>query len=96
MSYSTLTRGGEWRSAVKSKADLAKYQQVARATFRKDKRVNIRIRRRFSRNSKAGVNRKDFLLNVDVQYFSQILGGDVGGKSVARYFSFRKDKERVY
>lgn len=34
---------GEWHSTVKRKTDLTKYREIARATFRKDKRVNIRI-----------------------------------------------------
>jgi predicted DNA binding CopG/RHH family protein len=33
----------EWRSAKKSKAEAARYRKYAQATFRKDKRVNIRI-----------------------------------------------------
>jgi len=53
MSKTTLTKderqllgsyeNDEWRSTVKRKTDLAKYREMARATFRKDKRVNIRI-----------------------------------------------------
>ncbi len=53
MSKTTLTKDerelldsyehDEWRSTVKRKTDLAKYREIARATFRKDKRVNIRI-----------------------------------------------------
>jgi len=34
---------GEWRSSSKFKAEAPKYSEYARATFRKDKRVNIRI-----------------------------------------------------
>lgn len=34
---------GEWRSTRKLKTERAKYREVARATFRKDRRVNIRI-----------------------------------------------------
>lgn len=34
---------GELRSTVKCKTDLTKYRKIARAAFRKDKRVNIRI-----------------------------------------------------
>lgn len=33
----------EWKSVENIKADTAKYQEYASATFKKDKRVNIRI-----------------------------------------------------
>ena len=34
---------GEWRSIGRRPRDLKRYQEYARATIRKDKRVNIRI-----------------------------------------------------
>ena len=34
---------GEWRSSRKAKRDLRRYQEYARETFRKDRRINIRI-----------------------------------------------------
>lgn len=34
---------GEWRSTRRLKTERAKYRDYARATFRKDRRVNIRI-----------------------------------------------------
>lgn len=34
---------GEWRSVKEVKRKKGKYQEYAKATFRKDKRVNIRI-----------------------------------------------------
>lgn len=34
---------GEWKPVPGTEADLKKYQEYARATFKKDKRVNIRI-----------------------------------------------------
>lgn len=34
---------GEWRSVKNLKQEISRYQEVARATFRKDKRINIRI-----------------------------------------------------
>jgi predicted DNA binding CopG/RHH family protein len=37
---------GEWRRAPKFKKDAEKYREYARATLRKDKRVNIRISER--------------------------------------------------
>ena len=33
----------EWQSVENRKADMSKYQEYASATFKKDKRVNIRI-----------------------------------------------------
>ena len=34
---------GEWKSVRGAKGKIKKYQEYAKATFRKDKRVNIRI-----------------------------------------------------
>ena len=34
---------GEWRPAKKAKRDRSRYSQYAKATFRKDRRLNIRI-----------------------------------------------------
>ena len=34
---------GEWQSVKKLKKEIEKHQQYARATLKKDKRVNIRI-----------------------------------------------------
>lgn len=34
---------GEWKSAPEGETDFQRYRDYARATFRKDKRVNIRI-----------------------------------------------------
>jgi len=34
---------GEWRSVKRGKRELEGYREYARATFRKDRRVNIRI-----------------------------------------------------
>lgn len=33
----------EWQSVKNAEAEIARYRQSARATFRKDKRLNIRI-----------------------------------------------------
>ena len=34
---------GEWKSVKEVRGKIKKYQEYAKATFRKDKRVNIRI-----------------------------------------------------
>lgn len=34
---------GEWGSVKNLKKEISRYQEVAKATFRKDKRINIRI-----------------------------------------------------
>jgi len=34
---------GEWRSVAKIDSELKRYREYARATFKKDRRVNIRI-----------------------------------------------------
>jgi predicted DNA binding CopG/RHH family protein len=35
--------GGEWRTVKDSAAEAGRYKEYARATFRKDARINIRI-----------------------------------------------------
>lgn len=37
---------GEWRSVAETDAELERYRDAAKATLRKDKRVNIRISER--------------------------------------------------
>jgi len=34
---------GEWRSVANLKGESSRYEEYAKATFRKDKRINIRI-----------------------------------------------------
>ena len=34
---------GEWKSVKPTKAELSRYAQIARNTFRKDQRMNIRL-----------------------------------------------------
>ena len=34
---------GEWKPVGRKKAEIGRYEEIARATFRKDRRVNIRI-----------------------------------------------------
>ena len=34
---------GEWRSVKNLKTEINRYQKIAKATIRKDKRINIRI-----------------------------------------------------
>ena len=34
---------GEWRSVADAAGDVTRYQEYAKATFRKDRRINIRI-----------------------------------------------------
>ena len=36
-------KAGEWRSLAGDTEEVARYREYARATFRKDRRVNIRI-----------------------------------------------------
>ena len=37
---------GEWRSVREKEREVARYREYAKATFRKDRRVNIRISRK--------------------------------------------------
>ncbi len=45
---------GEWKSVRRVKGKIIKYQESARATFRKDKRINIRI----SEKDLVGIQKK--------------------------------------
>ncbi len=45
---------GEWKSVRGAKGKIIKYQAYAKATFRKDKRVNIRI----SEKDLVGIQKK--------------------------------------
>ncbi len=45
---------GEWKSVRRVKGKIVKYQESARATFRKDKRINIRI----SEKDLVGIQKK--------------------------------------
>ena len=36
----------EWRSVKDKKSEISRYQQIAKKTFKKDSRVNIRISRK--------------------------------------------------
>ncbi len=40
---------GEWKSAGDGKRERARFSRYAKATFRKDRRLNIRLSRRTSR-----------------------------------------------
>ncbi len=46
---------GEWKSVRGAKGKITKYQEYAKATFRKDKRVNIRI----SEKDLVGLQKKE-------------------------------------
>jgi predicted DNA binding CopG/RHH family protein len=39
----TTYDAGEWHSIAETQSETARYREAARTTFRKDKRVNIRI-----------------------------------------------------
>ena len=55
---------GEWKSAKGGKRERARYSRYAKATFRKDRRVNIRLSTRTwkpsrnARSPKAGPTRR--------------------------------------
>lgn len=34
---------GEWKSSPKTKSDIRRFQEYAKATFKNDRRINIRI-----------------------------------------------------
>ena len=53
---------GEWKSIRGAKGKIKKYQEYAKATFRKDKRVNIRISEKDLVGLKKRLLRKDFLI----------------------------------
>ena len=50
---------GEWRSAKGTKRDRTRYARYARATFRKDRRLNIRISSKDWRRSRSALLRRE-------------------------------------
>ena len=57
-----LVERGEWRSARTPKRAKSRYSSYAKATFRKDRRLNIRIRPRIWKRSRSVRLRRDFLI----------------------------------
>ena len=45
---------GEWKSAKGGKRERTRYSRYAKATFRKDRRLNIRLSARIWRRSRSG------------------------------------------
>lgn len=71
----------EWQSLGKHKAELARYQKYARATFQKDRRVNIRI----SSKDLEGVQKKALEEAIPYQtLLSSIIHKFVSGTLVPR------------
>ena len=49
---------GEWKSAKGGKRERARYSRYAKATFRKDRRLNILLSSKDPRRSRSGRSRK--------------------------------------
>jgi predicted DNA binding CopG/RHH family protein len=50
---------GEWKSVKGSKRERTRYSRYAKATFRKDRRLNIRLSSRDLEASRSGRSRRD-------------------------------------
>ncbi len=71
----------EWQSLGKHKSELARYQKYTRATFQKDRRVNIRI----SSKDLEGVQKKAMEEAIPYQtLLSSIIHKFVSGTLVPR------------
>lgn len=69
----------EWRSVENPKAEISKYQEYASATYKKDKRVNIRI----STKNLEAIQRKAIEEGIPYQtLISSILHKYVNGRLV--------------
>lgn len=72
---------GEWRSTRKLKTERAKYREYARATFRKDRRVNIRI----SSKDLMGLQKRALVEGIPYQtLISSVLHKYLAGSLVER------------
>ena len=72
---------GEWKSVRGVKGKIKKYQEYAKATFRKDKRVNIRI----SEKDLIGIQKKAVEEGLPYQtLISSILHKFISGRLVER------------
>ena len=71
---------GEWHSVAEVQSEAARYREAARATFRKDKRVNIRISSKvFDRPAETRHHGRHPLPDVNRQRAAQIRIGHFGG-----------------
>jgi len=72
---------GEWKSVRGVKGKIKKYQEYAKATFRKDKRVNIRI----SEKDLVGIQKKAVEEGLPYQtLISSILHKFISGRLIDR------------
>ncbi len=72
---------GEWKSVRGVKGRIIKYQEYAKATFRKDKRVNIRI----SEKDLVGIQKKAVEEGLPYQtLISSVLHKFISGRLVEK------------
>ena len=72
---------GEWESVKKAKAELQRYQEYARSTFQKDRRVNIRI----STKDLEGIQKKAIQEGIPYQtLISSILHKYLSGRLIEK------------
>ena len=72
---------GEWKSVRGAKGKIIKYQEYAKATFRKDKRINIRI----SENDLVGIPKKAVEEGLPYQtLISSVLHKFISGRLVEK------------
>ncbi len=72
---------GEWKSVRRVKGKIIKYQESARATFRKDKRINIRI----SEKDLVGIQKKAVEEGLPYQtLISSVLHKFISGRLVEK------------
>ena len=72
---------GEWKSVRGAKRKIIKYQEYAKATFRKDKRINIRI----SEKDLVGIQKKAVEEGLPYQtLISSVLHKFISGRLVEK------------
>lgn len=77
---------GEWRSVRGAKKQMERYQDYARATVRKDKRVNIRM----SEKDLVGLQKRAMedgfaLSNANIQYSAQVHQRSPRGQGIVSF-----------
>jgi hypothetical protein len=71
---------GEWKSAKGGKRERARYSRYAKATFRKDRRLNIRlVEQGFGGNPQTCTRGGAAVSDLDRQLAAQVRGGTTQG-----------------
>jgi hypothetical protein len=87
---------GEWKSAKGGKRERARYSRYAKATFRKDRRLNIRLSTKDLEASKSGARGGPAVSDADLELAPQVrVGSPQRGLGVAGLLSSPSESARL-